>query len=142
MVRMKNQAGRAGKLPLAMVAGWLVGLGSTLLLSSALTQLILSETLLESAAGTGAMMILAVSAAADALVSALMAKSRWLPVCLGAGGMYYLTMLALGMMLFDGAFLGAGTGLIVTVGASAAVGAIALRGGKRTSGKRKFRHYG
>ena len=139
---MKKQAGRVGKIPLAMFLGWLAGIISTLFLTAALTQMILSETLAETSTGIGVMVVLSLSAAVDALVSALIAKQRWLQVCVGAGGAYYLTMLGLGILLFEGTFEGVLSGLMATVGASTMVGLFALKGEKGASAKRRFRHYG
>lgn len=142
MAKMKKPNGRAGKIPFALLMGWVVGVLCTLLLAAAMAQLMLSETIPESNIGSGAMIILAISGAVDALVSAVLAKKRWLQVCIGAGGIYFVTLLGLGGTLFGGTFSGVGTGLIVTLGASAAIGLFALKGEKKTSVKRSFQRYG
>lgn len=142
MAKMKQKTGRAGKIPFALVMGWLAGMVSTFVMAAALTQMILSGNMEETSAGIGAMVILGISAAVDALVSALVSKKRWLQVCLGAGGLYFVTLLAMGGILFEGSFSGAGTGLIVTICASAGVGLFALKGENRASVKRNFKRYG
>lgn len=142
MVKMKQKTGRAGKIPFALAMGWLAGMVSTLVMAAALTQMILSGNMEETSAGIGAMVILGISAAVDALVSALISKKRWLQVCLGAGGLYFATLLAMGGILFEGSFSGVGTGLIVTLCASAGVGLFALKRENRASVKRNFQRYG
>lgn len=136
------RTGKMGNIPLGMVIGWLSGMVCALTLVAALSQMILSETLPESSVGVGGAVILGISAALDALVSALVAKQRWLQVCLGAGGLFYLTMLTLGLVVFGGPIQGAWIGLLTTAGASIAVGLVALKGEKGVAKKGQFRRYG
>lgn len=63
-------------------------------------------------------------------------------MCLVAGGMYFVTLLSLGGILFGGTFTGVGTGMVTALGASTGVGLFALRGEKRASVKRNFKRYG
>jgi hypothetical protein len=142
MAKTKQKTVRAGKMPFALVMGWLAGIICTLLLASAWAQMILSETVGQSSAAGGSIVITAISAAVAAWVSALIAKKRWLQMCLVAGGMYFVTLLSLGGILFGGTFSGVGTGLITALGASTGVGLFALRGEKRASVKRNFKRYG
>ena len=142
MGKAKMNSGRAMTIPVAMVIGWGIGVILSLVLASALTQMVLAETVGENVVGPGAWAILGLSAGVDALVSAALAKKRWLQVCVGAGGLFLLSWLTIAVTMFGGDFAGVGWGALTTIGCSSLVGLMALRGEKNQARKRKFRSYG
>lgn len=142
MVKNRKVTGRARSIPVGMAVGWGIGLLVTVSAAAILTQIILSGAMSERMTGVGAYLILPMAAALDALVAASMIKRRWAQVCLGAGGLYFLTLLGISALLFGGQYQGVGISLLLIMGSSAAVGMLGSKREKHTSGKRKIRHYG
>lgn len=141
MVINKKITGRAQPMPAGFAIGLAVGLTLTLVGTSIVANMILSEKIAESAIGYGAIVILLISSAIDAWLAAALIKRRWMIVCLGAGGIYYLTLLGITALFFGGQYQGMGVTALVVLGGCGAVGVLGLKG-ENAGGKRrkKYRH--
>ena len=134
---MKKGSGKAASMPIGLIAGAVVSLVITLLGTFLGAYLIISEKISEASIGYCAMIILLLSSGIGALLAACMIKHRWLPVCLGAGGIYYLILLATTAMFFGGQYQGMGVTAFVVLGGCGTVGLLGLNRGKAASRKRK-----
>lgn len=132
--------GKARSIPAGLGIGLGVSMALTLVGAAVTANLAMSETISENTIGYSAMIILLLSAAAGSWVAAMMAKRRWMPVCIGAGGMYYLTLLAINSMFFGGQYSGIGVTALVILGGCGAIGLLGLRRRAGNKGrKRRFR---
>lgn len=141
MITNKKGTGRATPMPVGFGLGVGISVGVTLILSAFIAYLVQTGSLEESAVGYSSGLILLLSSALGALVSASRIKRRWMLICLGAGGLYYLSLIAMTALFFGGQYQGMGvTAILVLVGA----GLTGLLGVKaKGSGKwkrRKYRH--
>ena len=137
MVSTKKVTGKAASFPVGLAVGLAVSMGITLMSAALLTHLVLSEKMSENAIGYGAMVILLIAAAVGAWIAAVLVKHRWMVVCLGAGGSYFLTLLAITALFFGGQYQGVGVTALLILGGSGGVGLLGLRQGKKVSFKRK-----
>lgn len=120
------------------------GIGSlvTLILSGVAAAMMLNGVIQESAVGMTVMGVILVSVATAALVSACMLKRRWMLVCIGAGALYFLLLLASTALFFGGEYQGFFVTAALCVGGSGAIGLLGLKGqggGKRKMKKLHFR---
>ena len=133
MVTQRKATGRASSLPVGLAWGAMVNLGLTLIGSGLVAYLVDRGTMPVGAIGYGAMVILVLSALCGALMAHSKIKRLRLQVCLISGGIYYLMLLGMTMLLFGGRFQGMGvTALMVACGSILAilVGLPKDRGGK------------
>lgn len=136
MVVNKKVTGKAVSVPVGLLMGQAIAMIVSVLGSIIAANMILTETLEASAIGYCAIVILMLASASCALISAWMIKHRWMIVCLGAGGIYYLLLLATTAMFFGGQYQGMGVTALVVLGGSGAVGLLGLRAGNRKRSKR------
>lgn len=137
MVLNKKVTGKAVSMPVGLGVGLAVSLSMTLLFVAVIAHLILGEKLEEEAIGYGAMIVVPLAAAIGALAAAGVVKRRWMVVCIGSGALYFLSLLSITAFFFGGQYDGVGiTALLIVIGV-ALVGAIGLRGDKRTSKKKR-----
>ena len=117
-----------------MVAGIGIGLAVSMFLTmigaALVANLILSGKMGEEGIGYGATATLLLSSAAGAWLAAILIKRRWMLVCLGAGGIYYLMLLAITAMFFGGQYQGMGVTALLVLGGSGAMGLLGVRGEK------------
>lgn len=124
-------------MPAGLAIGLAASLSITLLCTALIANLILSEKMNEAALGYGAMAILLLSSGAGSLIASVLIKHRWLLVSLGAGGIYFLTLLAITALFFGGQYQGIGVTALMILAGSGTVGLLGLKQGKRHSFKRK-----
>lgn len=136
MVVNKKVTGKAVSVPVGLLVGQAIAMIVSVLGSIIAANMILTETLEAGAIGYCAIVILMLASASCALISAWMIKHRWMIVCLGAGGIYYLLLLATTAMFFGGQYQGMGVTALVVLGGSGAVGLLGLRAGNRKRSKR------
>lgn len=141
MVMNKKVTGKAMSIPVGLSIGLTVSLMLTLITAAIVANLILGEKIAESAIGYAAIVILLLASGVGAWLAAMLIKRRWMVVCLGAGGIYYLTLLGITALFFGGQYQGMGVTALVVLGGCGAVGLLGLRG-ESGSGKRrkKYRH--
>ena len=124
-------------MPVGLAIGAACSIVITLLCAAWLTHLVLSEKMDVTAIGYAVMAILLISAAVGSLIAAALIKHRWMVVCLGAGGIYFLTLLAMNALFFGGQYQGIGVTALAILGGSGAVGFIGLKQGSGSKMKRK-----
>ena len=135
MVVNKKVTGRSKPMAAGLALGTVVSFLLTLVGAAVIANLILSEKLAEEAVGYGAVVVLLLASAIGAWLSAILVKRRWMLVCLGAGGIYYLLLLSVTALFFGGQYQGMGVTALLVLGGSGAVGLLGL-GGKKSSGKK------
>lgn len=137
-------AGKIRKSAMPAAAGIGIGLGVsvivTLVGASLLSYLILRETVGENGVGYGSMGIQAVSAAAGALTASKLVKRRRLVICGILASAYFVLLLSMTALFFDGQYSGVGsTAAMVLLGAAAA--ALPAVIGKGSGKRRKIPSY-
>jgi len=140
MVTDKKNYGKAKPMAVGLAFGVGTALLLTVILSVAVTQLVLGERIEENAIGycTGGM--LPVCTAVGAWVAITLVKSRKMQTCLITGGVYYLCLLAVNVLFFGGQFDGVFVSLLMVLLGASAVGFLAARGkGKGSNHHKKYR---
>lgn len=140
MVVNKKVTGKAVPMAAGLGIGLAVSMALTMIGGAVTANLILTEKIGEGAIGYGAILILLLSSAMGAWLAAVLIKSRWMVVCLGAGGSYYLTLLGITALFFGGQYQGMGVTALVILGGCGAVGLLGLRAGNGTRKRTKKYH--
>ena len=138
---MKRGTGKAASMTAGLVVGAVVSLIVTVLGAFLGANLIVSEKISEASIGYCSMIIILLSSSLGALLAACMIKHRWLPVCLGAGGIYYLILLATTALFFGGQYQGMGVTALAVLGGCGTVGLLGINRGEGKSRKRKKRSF-
>lgn len=142
MVINKKVTGNAMNMPVAMGIGLACSMIITIVGTVITAYLVLSEKIGENAIGYSAIVILLLASAAGAWLTAGLIKRRWMVICVGAGGIYYLTLLAITALFFGGQYQGMGVTALVVLGGCGAVGLLGLNRGRsrrNITNKRRFR---
>lgn len=142
---MRKQTKVTGR-SMSMLAGSALGLAVemaiTLVLCAILADQVLKESISQGAVGYWSIAIVALAAAAGAAVSAWSIKRRWGMVCLVAGALYFLTLLAITAFCFGGEYQGfwaTGATILTAVSAVAALGLRRKRGPRLPLKKLNYR---
>jgi putative membrane protein (TIGR04086 family) len=114
--------------------GVLASIVLTLVGTSVTANLVLSEKLPFESVGYAATIVLLLSSALGAWLAAVLVKRRWMMICVGAGGMYYMSLLAITALFFGGQYQAVGVTALLIFGACGAVGFLGLT---KDNGKRK-----
>ena len=137
MVINKRGNGKARSMPTGLAMGAFLSLALTVGGAVLTSYLVLSEKIGEQAIGYCAIIILLLSSAAGALLTASLIKRRWMIVSLGAGGIYYGMLMAITAMFFGGQYQGVGVTALAVIGGCGAVGLLGLNRGNATPKRRK-----
>ncbi len=137
MAKVKIKQGKKQGVAMQILISVIISIAVVLLGAMILTALVSAGTVSETAYQTVAVVILAISAWAGSMA----AMGGQPPVLAGAAAVYYLVLLSVNIILFDGDFSGIGWGTTaVILGVAAAFGmkaALTSGGGKR---KIKYRY--
>lgn len=140
MVVNKKVSGKAMNIPVGLAIGLAVSVVMTIIGAVIVANLLITEKIGENAIGYGAIIILLLSSAVGSWLAALLIKHRWMIVCLGAGGCYFLTLLAITALFFGGQYQGMGVTALAVLGGSGAVGLLGLNRENRSRKRgKKFR---
>ena len=139
MVVNQKVSGRSKPMAVGLAIGTVISLIVTLLGACIIANLVLSGKMVAETIGYGAMLIVLFASALGAWISAGLIKRRWMVVCLGTGGSYYLVLLAITALFFGGQYQGMGVTVLLVLGGCGAVGLLGLRGEKTRS--KKVRKY-
>lgn len=137
MVVNKKVTGKAKSMAVGLALGTAASLAVTVLGAAVTANMILSEKIATEAVGYAALFILLIAAVVGALVSKALIKRRRMLVCIGAGGIYYLSLLAITAVFFGGQYHGMGVTALVVFGGCGAVSLLGLRGEKKGKFSRK-----
>ncbi len=122
---MPNQ--RKTSIPVGLALGWLAGVFVTLLTAVVATALIAGEHAGEESANTAAVAAVLVASFIGAMVAGGKIGSRRLVMCLASGGIYFLTLLCVNALLFDGHYEGLLAAALTTAGSSLVAGLVGNR---------------
>ena len=139
MVVNKKVTGTSKSMAAGLAVGTLVSLLITLFGAAVIANLVLSEKMVSQGIGYGAVLVLLLASATGAWIAAAMVKHLWLVVCMGAGGSYYLMLLAITALFFGGQYQGMGVTALLVLGGCSAIALLGLRGER--SGVKKARKY-
>jgi len=142
MATVKTGRGRALSLPAGIGIGALTGLAITIAGAMAAGKLLDAEMIEMESVGYAAMVILLLSSYISSQMAWRKVKRQRAAVSLGAGGIYYLLLLAMTALFFGGRYSGMGvTALLVLAGNGSAVllGLYGRRPGKRNSYPKQLR---
>jgi putative membrane protein (TIGR04086 family) len=134
MVVNKKVSGKAKPIAVGLSIGVLASIVLTLVGTSVTANLVLSEKLPFESVGYAATIVLLLSSALGAWLAAVLVKRRWMMICVGAGGMYYMSLLAITALFFGGQYQAVGVTALLIFGACGAVGFLGLT---KDNGKRK-----
>jgi putative membrane protein (TIGR04086 family) len=136
---MLKKRGRTSGIPAGIFAGVITALLITILLAAVTAVLIAGEKIGEDKALFGSAASLLLGAAFGGICAANVAGDRKMIVCLIHGAVYYVTLLCMTAMFFEGRYENIWiTGLLI-LGASISVGLLDMRGRKRTFKPYKIR---
>jgi putative membrane protein (TIGR04086 family) len=136
---MLKKRGRTSGIPAGIFAGLITALLITILLAAVTAVLIAGEKIGEDKALFGSAASLLLGAAFGGICAANVAGDRKMIVCLIHGAVYYVTLLCMTAMFFEGRYENIWiTGLLI-LGASISVGLLDMRGRKRTFKPYKIR---
>jgi len=137
----KKVTGKTAGMSVGILMGVLVGLSITLVSSAILAWLICIEKMKVETLGFCTAVVILIAAFAGALTAAAKIKRLRTQVCLITGGVYYLILLALTALFFDGRYQSMGVTAIfalVGCGMSALLGIKEKKKGKGKMKKRAF----
>lgn len=126
-----------GKIPKGLGLGALISLSVTLAGSAVCAWLLTLEKIGEKDIGYVAVMVLLLSSILGAFVAVGLIKEKRVPICLIAGGCYWLTLLAITALFFGGEYSGVGESALVILAGIVSVALLGLKGDKRTKKRRK-----
>ena len=118
-----------------MAVGLAAGVSASMIITMSAAalcaHLILAEKMKPDAIGYCAMIVLAMASAVGAWLSAGLIKHRWLPVCIGAGGIYYLVLVLITVLFFGGQFQGMFVTALMVLAGCGSVGLLGLKRRKK-----------
>lgn len=136
---MLKKRGSTSGIPAGIFAGLITALLITILLTAVTAVLIAGEKVGEDKALLGSAASLLLSAALGGICAANVAGERKMIVCLIHGAAYYVTLLCVTAMFFEGRYENILTTGLLILGASVSVGLLGMRGRKRTFKPHKIR---
>ncbi|MBQ8768635.1 MAG: TIGR04086 family membrane protein [Oscillospiraceae bacterium] len=123
-------------IPAGVIIGVIAAVAVMLIGALVMSYLIVKETVGMSSAGIGAMVIVAISSALGVWLASALTKQKKLLVCGLTALIYYLVLLSITAVFFDGVYDAVGlTALMVILGA----GGILLCGLRKKSSKSKIK---
>lgn len=141
MVVNKKVTGKSKPIAVGLAVGSLVSLIFTILGAAVTANLVLSEKIGTETIGYGVIMTLLIASFAGAWICASMVKRRRMLMCIGAGGSYYLSLLAITALFFGGQYQGMGVTALAVLGGSGAVGLLGMKGENSNRKRGKKRHF-
>ena len=126
MVVNKKVSGKSKSIAVGLAIGLAVSLVITMVGAAITANLVLSETVGMEKVGYAATVILLLASAIGAWIAAWMVKRRWIMICIGAGGSYYLSLLAITALFFGGQYQAVGVTALLVFGGCGAVGLLGV----------------
>ena len=141
MVINRKVSGKAISMPLGIILGLAVSIALTMAIVAITANLILTERVGEGAIGYCAIIALLLSSALGAWLAAKLVKRRWMIVCIGVGGAYLLTLLAITALFFGGQYQGVLVTTLVILAGCGSVGLLGLKAEGNAKKRRKKLHH-
>lgn len=137
MFKQKAHSDRGKSIPVGLAIGIAVSMITMLCCAAAAAWMVSAEKIGEGSMGFITGMIHILSAAAGALTAAILVKRLRLQICLLTGLGYYMILLAVTALMFEGQYRGLGSaGLMITISCAA----VALISGKKSASVMKKKH--
>ena len=136
MVVNRKVTGRASSVPAGLATGALMGLAITLLSSAFAAYMMSREILTQDKIGYSAMVILILSSCVGAWITASRIKKMPLQMAAASGLLFYVLLLSMTALFFDGQYDAMGVTLVMVLIGSGAGGILASGVPKRR--KRKY----
>jgi len=136
MTAKKKMSGKGVSIPAGITIGALTSVGVMLIGALAMAYLVMKETITIDRIGFGTMFILACASAIGTWLASALIKQKKLFVCGITALAFYLVLMSITAVFFDGMFAGMGlTALMILIGAGASL----LPGMRKKSGKSKIK---
>lgn len=117
MIRNQKASGRTLSMPIGLTIGTAICILLTVLISIVISKLISAEKMEWNQVGYGIMIMLLIASIAGAKTACTIIRRRKLIICASIGGLYWLSLLVITALFFDGQFSGMWvTGLIILCG--------------------------
>ena len=124
-----------GGIPKAIAIGTIVGVITTLILSSLGAYAMDAEIIGEGSYSYISVVTLFISSVAGALMSIGISKKKRLPICLLVGVAYFLSLVSITALFYNGAYKGIGETMLVIAAGVISVGLLGLRAGNKAKNK-------
>ena len=128
---------KAGIMPKGIGIGWGTSIAITILGAAVSSWLLVCEKIGESNLGYVIAILLLVSSAVGALVASSVIRQKRILVCLISGSMYFLSMLGINALFFQGVYSGVGESALLILGGSFSVALLGLNNGKKPKRKKR-----
>lgn len=141
-MRAKHKSWKSLSVPAGVSAGILLSLAVTVAGAAVCASLISSERIGQDAMEACSVVTVITASVIGALVTAFTVKRMWLQMCLLFGGCYYLLLLGITALLFNGSYTGLGTtalSVLIGTGMVAAMGAMPKNMNSARRRKRAYR---
>ncbi len=123
-------------LPIGIALGTVAALIVTMLGAALLSWLISTEKIAQQGMGYGVMIIIFLASAAGAAIAVRLVGRQRMIVCLVVAAAYFLLLLSVTALFFDGQYQGVGVTGLLMLGGSLFVGLLGLRGDNKRAGKK------
>ena len=141
MLKNKTSIGKSSVMPVGIVIGVLVCIGVSLVSSAILAWLISAERVGEDAVRYGAMIVLPLSALLGSWAASSKIGRLRTQVCLITGAGYFLALLSLTALFFDGQYQGVGVAAILIIVGCGLAALLGIREKKSRKSKIKKRAF-
>lgn len=128
---------KLGNIPKGIGIGLAVSMTTTILGAAVFAWLLATERIGEGSEGYISVMLLMVSSILGALISCWMIKEKRLPVCLLSGYAYFISLLAINALFFEGTYRAVGESALVVLAGALSVAILGLKGTKNKKRKRR-----
>ncbi len=130
---------QAGSMPLGILVGLVVSILVTIFCCATTALMLSNQWIEEGSVGTAALVTLLLSSGVGALVVGVWVKGKYLPACLGSGLAYYVCLLCITGLFFDGAYRGLLPSALAILGGCGSV-ALLMAQGSGGTGRSKRRY--
>lgn len=135
MMRNHKVTGKTLSMPVGLTIGTAICILLTVLISIVISKLISIEKIEWNQVGYGVMIMLLIASIAGAKTACTIIRRRKLIICASIGGLYWLSLLVITALFFDGQYNGMGlTGLIILCGGALVYIMEMKREGRRKGG--------
>lgn len=128
---------KIGNIPKGIGIGLIVSITCTILGAAITAWLLVSEKLGEGSVGYITVILLLLSSILGAFTAFSFVKQKRVPVCLIAGSVYFLSLLAMNALFFHGMYGGVGESALVVLAGCLSVAILGLKEGKKQRRKLK-----
>ena len=124
-----------GGIPKAIATGTIVGVISTLIFAALGAYAMDAEIIGEGSYGYISIVTLFISSFVGAMIAIGVSKKKKLPVCLLVGGVYFLSLVSITALFYDGMYKGMGETMLVIAASVISVALLGLSAGNKAKSK-------